>query len=75
MSDTKKATLFYKNTNCGQVFWDQNGSYIGYIHENDARYRHEYMEDLFMHFGIRPKNMTKIPKNIESILKGIEDED
>ncbi len=43
------------------AFFDQDGNYIGSIHENDGEYREEYFNKLFRHFyiGVKRINLSK----------------
>lgn len=53
--------LHYVDTAYGQIFWDQNNEIICGIHENDGRFRDEYMSVFLEHFGIEITHHTIIP--------------
>lgn len=48
-------TIFYTLAAQYEIFFDQEGKLITYIHENDATFRSEYQSSLFKHFGIETK--------------------
>ncbi len=60
---SKKLNFGYADS--GQVFWDETGTLITAIHENDGEFRDEYMSSLLNHFEIKVTFQKKIPKNIK----------
>lgn len=62
MRRTKKR-LYYTNMPCYEVFFDQDGKLITYVHENDAIFRDEYHSSLFEHYGIEVEGF-EIPERL-----------
>lgn len=49
----------------GQIFVDNAGNFIHFIHENDGYYRSEYFDALIAHFGgrVRDLDVSEITDN------------
>jgi len=58
-----KRKIFYTNIPYYEVFFDQDGGLITYIHEHDAVFRPEYQGALFKHFGIEIEYF-KLPEKV-----------
>jgi hypothetical protein len=57
----EKKVLNYCFTEYGQIFWDENNNIIDGLHQNDGKFREEFMSQLFEHFGVEVVFHKKIP--------------
>lgn len=42
--------LYYIDSEYGQVFWNEDCSFMHYVHENDAQWRAEYHDTILNYF-------------------------
>ncbi len=65
--------LYYIGTEWGEVFWNEDCSFMRYVHENDAQWRGEYHDDILRYFGGELEYWDgDIPDEVDKLVCGLE---
>lgn len=65
--------LYYTDSEYGQVFWNEDCSFIRYVHEDDALWRGEYHTFIVQYFGGQLEYcIDNIPNEVDELVRELE---